>query len=196
MISKPRLSGYIARGLYFIAALLNRIAEAARPRVNSKFISIKRRHQLPSGFMTRLRGGNRRNGGGEGNSGIYCTPALLYLVSKASAPDWEYRVTPYIVTSTNPLQSFLLLCLSMFPLLHPSTLASWNHLLFLIVVTYVSFLRGYHSAFANDECSNELSLVSCFFLFIISKRSGTYYRIFHLKFQEKSRILILKTKNK
>lgn len=144
MISKPRLSGYIACGLYFIAALLNRIAEAARPRVNSKFISIKRRHQLPSRFTTgwqQTKRGKRRKRGD-----LLHSRALLYLVSKASAPDWEYRVTPYIVTSTDPLPSFLLLCLSMFPLLHPLMLASRNHLLFLNRC-YVSFLRGYHSAF-------------------------------------------------
>jgi len=44
--------------------------------------------------------------------------ASPYLVSKASAPDWEYRITPYIVTSTDLLPSFLLLCLSMFPLFY------------------------------------------------------------------------------
>jgi len=75
MISKPRLSGYIACGLYFIAALLNPIAEAAR--VNSKFISIKRRHQLPSRFTTGLRG--RRNGRGKGNPGIYCTREPFFI---------------------------------------------------------------------------------------------------------------------
>lgn len=96
---------------------------------------------------------------------------LLYLVSKASAPDWEYRVTPYIVTSTLPL--FLLLSVSRCFLCFipqrwlPETIYSLPDRCYISV-----FSKRISCAF--DECSNESFLVF-FSVSLVFKRSEMYF---------------------
>lgn len=74
--------------------------------------------------------------------------ALLYLVSKASASDWEYHVTPYIVTFSDPSvvspasSSRYFLC-SVFRRRLPETIyCSWP-----VVTRVFPFLRRNYGAF-------------------------------------------------
>lgn len=143
----------------------------------------------------------------EGNPGIYCTREPFFIsFLKLPRPDWEYRVTPYIVTSADPLSSLL-----SFFLLPLSMLCSLCFILQrrLPEIIYCSwpllrtclFLRRYYST--CERWSFNQSFSSSFsFLVVVFNCNEMYYRMFHLislknrkKNIEKHRFLLREKKN-
>lgn len=127
--------------------------------------------------------GGERDGRGRKPGDLLHSRALLYLVSKASAPG--LGISCYSL-HRNIRRSALFAPIIfpapfidvVFSLLHPSTAASRNHLLFLTVVTYMSLLRRYYST--CERWSSNQSFSSSFSFLVVFNCNEMYYRMFHL----------------